>query len=305
MSDQGDNNFITYIYRGEDGEIIPDYVTRIIVDVSVRTILRRAFQEHPNIVEVICHNGVERIEEWAFYGCPNLRQVIMPGVIEVELEAFLECEVLEDVECGKLEIIGRYAFQYCLRLRSINLPSARIVGGFAFHYTALTNVRFGSKLERIDERAFSFSPVESMTIPLKDGIFTADDIFQGCRDLKRVDVVEGALHDIIDALQLKEWKDDMNEEIDSINQILPNARVGHYIDRDERGLDEDDGEKAQAMRRWIRSILGKVGHYQEEHQRVLREAATTLQFALPRDIAINNVLPFLDLPPHTFELDEG
>ena len=88
----------------------------------------------------------------------------------------------------------------------------------------------------------------------------------------------------------------MNEVIDSIYRILPNARAGYWDDDD----DQDDGEKAQAIRTWIRSILFKIIHYQGEHRNILVDVATTLQLALPHDIVMNNVLPFLELPPHTW-----
>ena len=89
----------------------------------------------------------------------------------------------------------------------------------------------------------------------------------------------------------------MNEEIDTINQILPTAPAGNY-------RDFDIGGKAQAIRVWIRSVLGKIVHYQAEHRRLLDEAASTLQLALPQDLLMNNVLPFLELPPHTFEVED-
>ena len=98
------------------------------------------------------------------------------------------------------------------------------------------------------------------------------------------------------------WRKDINEEIDSINQILPNVRGGYdgwrnaggNYDEDE---DEDDpGEKARVLRRWIRSVLGKIILYRAKHDRLLNEAATTLQFALPQDIVMNNVVSFLKLP---------
>ena len=90
----------------------------------------------------------------------------------------------------------------------------------------------------------------------------------------------------------------MNEEIEAINQILPNTRAG--------GRNDDDiGEKAQAIRRWIRSVLRKIIHYQAEHQRVLNEATTTLELVIPHyDIVMNNVLPFLQLPSCTFEVED-
>eukprot|EP00984_Skeletonema_dohrnii_P012493 scaffold5077_cov162-Skeletonema_dohrnii-CCMP3373.AAC.2 len=184
---------------------------------------------------------------------------------------------------------------------SINLPSARIVEWKAFSACfGLTDVKFGCKLERIERWAFFGCPsLERIIIPLKDGMITADDIFEGCANLKHVDLVEGALHETIAALQLEEWRNDMNEEIDSINQILPTVSAGG-------GYEGDDGEKAQAIRTWIRSVLRKIVHYQAEHQHLLdEEVATTLQLALPRDIVMNNVLPFLELPSCTFEVGDN
>ncbi len=75
---------------GEEGEIIPRDATHVIVHESVTVIRARAFFNHPNIVEVICHDKVEKIERDAFCDCPSLRRVIMPGVKIFELEAFFE-----------------------------------------------------------------------------------------------------------------------------------------------------------------------------------------------------------------------
>ena len=282
-------------------EVIPFHATHITVHKDCTVVLSHSIsRHHSNLVEVICHDGVERIEIGAFGGCPSLRRVIMRGVKIVEEDAFNCCKALTEVECGKLEIIGVDAFGGCSLLRGINLPSARIIEEYAFCFCkAMTDVKFGSNLERIEERAFwNCTSLERITVPLKNGIITTDDIFSGCVNLRHVDLVEGELHDTIAALQLEVWRSDMYEEIDSINQVLPNARAGYYIDDD----DEDDGEKAQAIRRWIRAVLRKFIQYKAEHQRLLdEEVAPTLQHALPHDIAVNSVLPFLELPPHTLE----
>ncbi len=92
---------------------------------------------------------------------------------------------------------------------------------------------------------------------------------------------------------------DMNEQIDSINQILPITYAGGYD-----GWDDDEGEKSREIRMWIISVLLKIIHYQEEHQRVVNEAGSTLHHALPHDIVMNNVLPFLELPPYMFEVED-
>ena len=318
MADVGNDYFMRYVYRGEEGELIPEEATHITVAEDVTVVLARAFYRHRKIVEIICHDRVEKIEREAFYNCRRLRRVIIPGVKEVEECAFWDCaepicgsRVLMDVECGKLEIINDSAFNNCRLLTSINLPSARIVGSGAFSHTALTDVKFGNKLERIEERAFAYNCVipniwqsltdalstslERITIPLKDGLITSDDIFKECSKLKQVDLVERVeLNGIIAALHLEDWRNDMNEEIDLINRILPNARAGYYS-----FTNDDDGEKAQTIRTWIRSVRGKLIHYQAEHQRILNEATTTLQLVLPRDIAMNSVLSYLALPSYT------
>ncbi|KAK1737763.1 hypothetical protein QTG54_011535 [Skeletonema marinoi] len=224
----------------------------------------------------------------------------MPGVEVVEREAFYNCLALTDVECGKLEIIKEEAFKYCKSLRSIDLPSARIVEREAFEgFTALTEAKFGNKLERIEGEAFRFcTALKRITIPLKDGIIAADDIFRWCNNLEHVDLVGAELHETIAALQLEEWRNDMYEEIDTINQILPTVvDAGEFYDH---------GDKARVIRTWIRSVLNKIIHYKAQHRRLVNEeVATRLQIALPRDVVMNHVLPFLELPSYTFEVGGG
>ena len=121
--------------------------------------------------------------------------------------------------------------------------------------------------------------------------------------MNRVDLVEGELGGTVAALQLEEWRNDMDDEIDSINRILPNTWAGEYGDDGEGRFFWDGGEKAEVIRTWIRSVLQKIVHYKAEHRRILSEAATAiqLQFDLPHDIITNNVLPFLALPSRTFD----
>ena len=290
-----------YVYRGEEGERIPDEATHITVGDGVTFVRADAFYEHENIVEVICHDKVKKIKEYAFAHCPNLRRVVMPGVKVVEREAFSYCEALMSVECGKLEVIKEWAFDGCFSLSSIDLPSVRIVEEQAFNQChGLTNVKFSSKLQRVDTMAFYDCPsLKRITIPLKDNLITSDDVFSWCKKLKHVDLVEGELHETIAALHLEEWRNDMNATVRSINHFIPyvHAGGGYY----------GEGEKARAIQTWIRSVLQKIIRYQEEHESLLLEdgdAATTLQLALPRDIVVKNVLPFLALPPHTFDIGE-
>ena len=141
-------------FTGRDGERIPREATHIYVE-NIAAVRAHAFQGHENIREVICHDGVEKIEREAFNQCRRLRRVIMPGVKEVERYAFNNCPSLTYIECGKLERIGEYSFCHCNRLSSIKLPSAKDVEGCAFASCInLKSVSFGKDLESIRRWAF-------------------------------------------------------------------------------------------------------------------------------------------------------
>ena len=255
---------------------MPLEATHVFVDMDY--IPQGAFYEHPNIIEAICHDRIEKIEDGAFASCPSLRRVIMPGVKIVERAVFIQCTALEDVECNMLEVIKHGAFARCYSLRSINLPSARIIEQQALAVTALTDVTFGNNLERLDRIAFSgCSNLQRITIPLKDGLFTEDNTFAGCKNLSQVHLVEGEVHATIASFDSEEWRDDMNREINSINQILPDAYAGYYDAEEEEWIGV---EKTREIRTWIRSVIDKMNHYKAEHQRLLNEAATLLEMAM-------------------------
>lgn len=91
----------------------------------------------------------------------------------------------------------------------------------------------------------------------------------------------------------------MNEELNSINQSLPNANA------EETGDEDDVGMKTEVIRDWIGRVLHKIIRYKSQHRGFLNEAAAVLQLTLPKDIVMNNFLPFLDLPSYRFEEGNG
>ena len=103
----------------------------VLISKSLKFVRSYAFHNHPNIQEVICHDKVEKIEQEAFFGCPSLRRIILPGVKKVETWAFGVCKFLTYIECGKLERIGMSVFSECKSLTSVDLPSIKIVERFA------------------------------------------------------------------------------------------------------------------------------------------------------------------------------
>ena len=130
--------------------------------------------------------------------------------------------------------------------------------------------------------------------PTENCLIQRDNTFRFCKNLRRVDLVdEEVLQQTIDALLWEEWKNDMNAELLSIDQIFPNAPAGDVF--------YDMGEKAIVVRQWIGSVLRKIIDYKSQHRCLLKEAARMLQIVLPHDIVINSVAPFLTLPHHTFD----
>ena len=110
-----------------------------------------------------------------------------------------------------------------------------------------------------------------IAIPLKDNLFSphhSDQYtqFNQCDHLKTVDLVGvERIHKTISSLLLESWKDEMNQEIDRINQVLPKT---------------SRREKTNAIRLWMRSVINRMEHYKAEHYALLKEDMTQLELAL-------------------------
>jgi len=101
-----------------------------------------------------------------------------------------------------------------------------------FVLSQLTEAEFGGGLETIEEGAFvgCQSSLRRIAIPLQDDLFTLNnneryDQFDYCDELEIVELV-GSIHKTISYLRLQIlWRNEMNQEIDRINQVLPTTRI--------------------------------------------------------------------------------
>jgi hypothetical protein len=62
---------------------------------------------------------------------------------------------------------------------------------------------------------------------------------------------------------MESWRVEMKDEIDSINQTLPNTP-----------------EKTTAIQLWVERVLQRMEHYKSEHQMLVKEAMTLLELEL-------------------------
>ena len=264
-----------YVYRGGRA---PRDITHAIIDKSVTEIDSQAFDFNRNLRSVETHDGLKRIKGHStFRGCTSLTDIDIRSVETIECWVF-EGAGLREVDCDNLLYVCKSAFQDCKSLRRISLPHVKIIMDWAFHETALTEVNLP---EVVVIKQFAFADNKSLrriAIPLNPHLFdleprdfdsdedpegAKDSAFDGCDCLVQVDLV-GWIHETVSSLQLERWRNEMNEEIAKINETLPSRAYG----------------KTAAIRRWMESVASKIIHYQDEHNIVLKEAATILELAL-------------------------
>jgi hypothetical protein len=309
MADDGGVDIFVYL-GGE--QHVPVGVTHVIIDKSVKIIPERAFEGRQLVVSVETHDEIEIVEKQAFQGCISLRGIKLPGVKEVGYSAFNNCRALTDVEFGdKLDTIRSHAFFGCRSIQKITLPFVQAIGSHVFFGSEqLTDVELPD-IESFAHYALANCPrLQRIAIPLKENMFPLlpqiqrCTQFDNCYNLATVDIV-GGIHNTIASLLIESWKDEMNQEIDRINRVLPN---------------NPSHEKADAIRLWITSVINRMGHYKAEHNTLLKEDMTQLELAvwkakLDKDeidavslrkerritsgadinIIISNVLPFLQI----------
>jgi len=267
----GNNNDNVFIYMGGDQEV-PRDVTHAVVDRSVDTISAWAFGNRRQLASIEMHDGVKLIEDGAFEFCSSLKGIKLPGVRVIEQCAFFHCEALEEVEFGnQLETIGYEAFYCCTSLRIVKLPKVRAIEDNAFvNCEQLTEAELPKDLERIGHGAFQCCPrLRRIVMPLKNDILNPlnhgdFNIFCECDKLSHVDLV-GGIHKTISSLPLDRWRNEMNEEIGRINQVLPKTHVNC---------------KTKKIHQWTGRVLQRIQHYKSEHYALLKGNMTQLELAL-------------------------
>eukprot|EP00985_Skeletonema_marinoi_P025345 scaffold18552_cov148-Skeletonema_marinoi.AAC.4 len=310
MMQEGDDEIFVYMGVGED---VPLGVAKIRVDRSVKIIPDLAFSERENLVEVYLDEGVEKIGYGAFYNCKCLRRINFPSsLVVIGMLAFFFCIDLEEIQLNDgLKIIQELAFSQCTFLKRIHIPSSLItMGKKAFSGCAsVTEVTFPAGPGRIGIGYGAFSSctsLERVVTPLNIHLMSTNhQIFSGCTKLATVELI-GDVRELVSSLCVKQHKrTQLALEILRINRVLPK-------------LTED--RKITKLHEWMESINYKIECYKLEHNKMMKEALTSIELGLWKiklddehvttrnkrkrgqcrvncgaDVVIKNVLPFLTL----------
>ncbi len=154
------------------------------------------------IKKVIIPEGVEEIQKYAFYNCPELEEVVLPSTVKyirefafagdrklvkigesdgngnavegklnkeaivIGAQAFRKCEKLEKIDLDNVYAIGELAFEGCKSLKTVNLKNLRNTGNSVFQACEnLTEVKMNEDGHtKLSMAMFANSGLKSVTI---------------------------------------------------------------------------------------------------------------------------------------------
>lgn len=156
-----DNYNCLKAYLGNDTNItIPDTIDGI----EIYGIAKYCFK-NSNIESVTLPDKRLSIEDEAFYGCKNLKNINLSKVTCIGPYAFANCTSLTDkADFSSVERVDETGLAYTY-FKTINLPECTNIGQLAFEGSKAENIIFG-KLERTSNAAFyNCSNLKKLYIP--------------------------------------------------------------------------------------------------------------------------------------------
>lgn len=181
-----------------------------------------------SLENVVIPDGVQSIDERAFYNCRGIFDIEIPdSVTEIGASAFYGCTYLENVKLSEnLVSIGNSAFYQCKAITSIDLPeSLTSIGDKAFYKCSLlSDVTLPQNLTSIGSNAFGFTKIKEVTIPASLETTDVSGVFENT-PLEKVTLSEG----------LTSIPDSMFDGCDSLATVVfPESitSIGAYAFRD-------------------------------------------------------------------------
>lgn len=162
------------------------YVEIYSIPITVEKIGKFAFESN-QLNEVIFHDKLLSIDDYAFFLCEQLAKADVPNSVEfVGESAFSRCYNLKEAHLPeKLTAISPGLFEYGYKLEKVNIPSTvTSIGKSAFRYCRKMNdLRLPDGLVEIGDEAFNGWEMTSLVIP--NSVTTIGrQAFAGCTELK-------------------------------------------------------------------------------------------------------------------------
>lgn len=159
---------------------------------QVTAVGKSAFEGETNLKRIEIADGVETIEQSAFYDCTNLTGVIIPeSVTAIGDYAFGECESLETLTLPEgIKTIGMEAFIHCNAFMEFCVPGSvvRMGNSVFFECEKLEKVELKEGITALSAEAFT-NCTSLKEVILPDSLLSiGEEAFWDCEALTRLEI---------------------------------------------------------------------------------------------------------------------
>ncbi|MBE6951895.1 MAG: leucine-rich repeat domain-containing protein, partial [Ruminococcaceae bacterium] len=95
---------------GRPWEAYTNDITRIVIESGVNSVGQMAFYGLPNLTEVVLADSVDDIRNYAFKNCTSLTTIDLNKVVVLREGAFYGCSSLTDVDYSNVVVIAEWVF---------------------------------------------------------------------------------------------------------------------------------------------------------------------------------------------------
>lgn len=173
----------SYTGRGDENGVV-----EIPAEKGITTIYRLAFVNNKYITKVIIPEGVEEIQYAAFYGCENLKEIVLPSTIkQIDEWGFGQNKALETINLEKVQTIQRLAFYGCTSLKTVNLENCHTICEYAFGFCESIESLDLSRVGQLGEYSFvGCSGIRDLTVG--ERIYIPEYCFANCSSIRELEL---------------------------------------------------------------------------------------------------------------------
>lgn len=151
---------------------------------AVKSVGADSFGENDSLYSIGIPYGVEKVGDYAFYGCANLEDAVLPSSLtSLGSRAFAFCSALEKIYIPKaVTYLGESAFAGCTALKEIGISGGlKVIPYDAFKdCSAVGYIYIPRSVERIEKGAFKGCTSLKRVDISENVTYIADDAFEGC-----------------------------------------------------------------------------------------------------------------------------
>ena len=136
------------------------------------------------VPETINGTEIQEIGDWCFIGNKTVEKIILPTTVKkIDRYAFANCPNLKEIIAPGVEVCGMYAFYNCADLVNVEMPNVTVANtGMFKNCSSLETAKLGT-LTEIDNHAFFGCGNLKLVKTTKDNISFAVNTFKDCNAL--------------------------------------------------------------------------------------------------------------------------